>query len=961
MTAAGSRSLSELARLGFESLSDSLPKLAELSTLGGATQETLLEALSQSASPDRALDAALELARTRPVELKALARNPQSLLRYSRICGASDGLASFLQRHPSALKHFSKPSALPVSKDLLQLEATSVTELRLSYRNQLLQIADFDLAQTGFEHLSKVTAALSDLAGGAIESALSLARTQLTDEGRHSAGNIDATKLAVIAMGKCGARELNYLSDVDVIYVASGATDDYLEIATKLATKLAKIIDEPDIEPGLWQVDPNLRPEGKQGALVRSLDAHLSYYQRWAENWEFQALLKARFVAGDSELGHAYIEAIKPLIWSKPDRFAIVESARHLRKRVLDQIPSEQRDVEIKLGRGGLRDVEFTAQLMQLVHGPSDPTLRVMSTFEALDALAAAGLLSRADRDVFASSYQFLRSLEHRVQLAKLRRTHLLPTDESELRRVARGLGMTSEQLLEKWHSTRAQVARLHDSVFYRPLLQATAALEPGEVALSDAEVVVRLQALGFSDPAGASQHINALTSGVSRRATIQRTLLPVLIRWMAEGTNPDRALLSFRRLSESLGETHWFLGMLRDSSGAAERLMKVLSSSALVSRLLESIPDSSEWFGDESSLKPLSSDVIEQEMLAIIERRGGDEDELLRNIRRREYLRVAIGAVLGALSLEEISAGLTAITEAYLRSMLALAKLNLALELDLCIIAMGRLGGSELGFGSDADAMLLFSSDAETGQADADRIASELLVLVKDSLLEFDLDLGLRPEGKNGPRIRSLNAYSGYYEKWADAWEFQALLRARPISGSKELQESFLKLINPLRYPVDLKPAALTEIRRIKARVESERLPQGADPARHLKLGRGSLSDVEWVVQLYQLQFASQHPGLQTTQTLVALDEMSRAGLADPGSVSELRQAWLLAARCRSALVLAVDKLLDTLPTDRKILEAVARILEFSPGQADQLEEQYLSTTRKSRLAYERLFLGQK
>lgn len=959
MTVAGSRSLSELARLGFESLSESVPKLSELASLSKIPQETLLESLAQSASPDRSLEAALELARTKPDDFKSIARDPKALLRYFRVSGASDGLASFLQRWPKALEQLSRPIALPSSEELLGLSGESVTELRLIYRTQLLRIADFDLSQTGFQHLSKITAALSDLAGGAIELALSIARTQLHEEGRHSAASIDSTKLAVIAMGKCGARELNYLSDVDVIYVASGDSDDYLEVATKLATKLAKIIDEPGTEPGLWQVDPNLRPEGKQGALVRSLDAHLSYYQRWAESWEFQALLKARFVAGDSELGSQYIGAIKPLIWSKPDRSAIVESARHLRKRVLDQIPNSERELEIKLGRGGLRDVEFTAQLMQLVHGPSDPSLHVMSTFEALDALAAAGLLSRADRDVFASSYQFLRSLEHRVQLAKLRRTHLLPTDESELRRVARGLGLNTEQLLTQWQSTKAQVARLHDSVFYRPLLQATAALEPGEVALTDAEVVARLQALGFTDPAGASQHISALTSGVSRRATIQRTLLPVLIRWMAEGTNPDRALLSFRRLSESLGETHWFLGMLRDSSGAAERLMKVLSSSALVSRLLESIPDSSEWFGDEASLQPLSAEVIEQEMLAIIERRGGGEDELLRNIRRREYLRVAIGAVLGALTLEDISAGLTAITEAYLRSMLVLAKQNLDIEMDLCIIAMGRLGGSELGFGSDADAMLLFSSASDTGQADADKLASELLVLVKDSLLEFDLDLGLRPEGKNGPRIRSLNAYAGYYEKWADTWEFQALLRARPISGSQELRDSFLELINPLRYPTEMKPAALTEIRRIKARVESERLPQGADPARHLKLGRGSLSDVEWVAQLYQLQFAQLHPGLRTTQTLTALNEMGRAGLADPGSVEELRQAWLLAARCRSALVLAVDKLLDTLPSDRKILEAVARILEFSPGQAGQLEEQYLSTTRRSRAAYERLFLG--
>ena len=350
MAEAGSRSLSELARLGFESLSETVPKLGELSELSGVSQETLLVALSESASPDRALEAALELSRTQSKGFREIAANPKALLRYSRICGASDGLASFLLRSPKSLGLFKLPTALPGPEQLATLDAESVSSLRISYRELLLRIADFDLSQSGSDHIPQVTSALSDLAAGAIEGSLCLARQQLISEGKHSAESIDSTKLAVIAMGKCGARELNYLSDVDVIYVASGEADDYLEIATKLATKLAKNIDEPGTEPGLWQVDPNLRPEGKQGALVRSLDAHIGYYQRWAESWEFQALLKARFIAGDEGLGAAYIDAIKPLIWSKPDRSSIVESARHLRKRVLELIPAEHRDLEIKLG-----------------------------------------------------------------------------------------------------------------------------------------------------------------------------------------------------------------------------------------------------------------------------------------------------------------------------------------------------------------------------------------------------------------------------------------------------------------------------------------------------------------------------------------------------------------------------------------------------------------------------------
>lgn len=951
-------SLSELAKLGFESLAATGPKLTEVANLAGLTEDKLLEVLSFSPSPDRSLDALIGLGAKDPNALGWL-NTLDTGKRLVRLLGASDGLANFIQRHPVSLAFLKGKPRLVSKSEGDEISSQSQNELRISYYQLLLRIADYDLSQQSFDDVSPIMSSLSDLAGFAIESGLTLARSELIGEGRYSQKDVDASKLAVIAMGKCGARELNYLSDVDVIYVAQGEVDNYLEIATKLATRLARILDEPGDEPGLWQLDPNLRPEGKQGALVRSLEAHVSYYQRWAEAWEFQALLKARFVAGDAVLGQHYIEAIKPLIWSQPDRAVIVESARHLRKRVLDQIPAEDRDLEIKLGRGGLRDIEFTAQLMQLVHGVSDPSLRVQSTFEALDALTDAGLLSRVDREVFRRNYHFLRTLEHRVQLSKLRRTHLIPTDESELRRIARSMGFTAHELMEKWGSVRSKNAQLHDSVFYRPLLQATASLAPGDVMLSDEDVAARLRSLGFRDERGAAQHIRALTSGVSRRATIQKTLLPVLIRWMADGTDPDRALLSFRRLSESLGESHWFLGMLRDSSGAAERLMRVLSTSALIARLLEHIPDSSQWFGDEEALKPLSAQALEAEFEALIARKGKDAAELMRNVRRREYLRIAIGAVLGALTMREISDGLSSITESYLRSMLALAKHNLGIELDFCIIAMGRFGGRELGFGSDADAMFLFESDEEAGQSSAEKLASELMILVKDSLLEFEIDIDLRPEGKNGPRVRSLNGYAGYYQNWADTWEFQALLRARTISGSAELQARFTALIDPLRYPQELESKALTEIRRIKARVEAERLPQGADPARHLKLGRGSLSDVEWVTQLYQLRFASKHPELRSVQTIETLEHISRLGLADSTLVSSLIESWLLASRCRSALVLSVDKLLDVLPSERRTLESMARILEYRPGEAGILEEHYLATTRRARSAYEKLFLA--
>jgi glutamate-ammonia-ligase adenylyltransferase len=955
-----SSSLSELARLGFESLSETVPKLEQLVKLVGDRGHAALGAISESSSPDRALDSLIRLAELDSKSVTKLLAKHEQAERLCRVLAASNGLADFLLRHPALVSLFANPSRIPKTEELSRLDSSSQDALKVSYLTQLVRIADFDLGHADFKQpVQVVTAALSDLAAGALNAALEIAKRELASEGRYSEAEISSTAFAIIAMGKCGARELNYVSDVDVIYVVGGDGDSVIEIGTKLATKLARVISDPSLEPGLWQVDPNLRPEGKSGALVRRLESHLSYYEKWAEDWEFQALLKARFVAGDAALGLEYEQQIKPLVWSRTNRAAIVENARNMRKRVLDLIPAAEKEREIKLGRGGLRDVEFTAQLLQLVHGVTDESVRVPDTLSAVSALSDAGLIGRQDADVFRSHYQTLRAIEHRVQLSKLRRDHLMPTDESELRRISRGLQLPAGGLEELWQRVRSEVAALHDSVFYRPLLTAMASLTPGEVQLSDEEVLDRLSALGFKDPKGAVSHISALTSGVSRRAVIQRTLLPVLLRWMAEGIDPDRALVSFRRLSETLGETHWFLRMLRDSSGAAERLMRVLSSSAFIARLLENIPDSSVWFSDEDSLVPLEKDVILEEMMAILERSVELEQsaEALRQVRRREVLRIASSAVLGATTMSQIAEGLTAVTDAYVVSMVALVKQSQDSELDFGVIAMGRWGGMELGFGSDADGMLIYRSESLTAQADAEKIAQVLLAVSKDSLLEFELDLDLRPEGKNGPRVRSVNGYAGYYERWAEAWEFQALLRARVVVGSEELAQEFISTIDPYRYPKELAKGSLVEIRRIKARVETERLPQGANPARHLKLGRGSISDVEWLVQLLQLQFANDNPELHTTSTSIALESLRSLRKLPGEDVDRLAAGWLIASRCRSAEVLASDKRTDQLPSDLRQLEAMARILEYQPGDSQVLEETYLSVTRKSRIAFEKHF----
>jgi glutamate-ammonia-ligase adenylyltransferase len=417
---------------------------------------------------------------------------------------------------------------------------------------------------------------------------------------------------------------------------------------------------------------------------------------------------------------------------------------------------------------------------------------------------------------------------------------------------------------------------------------------------------------------------------------------------------------LSFRRLSELLGDKHWFLKMLRDSSGAAERLMQALSNSVYISRLLEYTPESTAWFADESKLQPTNRTSLEAEVASFLARNLGFEKaaEGLKFIRRREFLRIAIGSTLGNLKVRQVAMALSEVTEIYLGSMLIIAGRKSDIDLDVSIVAMGRLGGQELGFGSDADVMLVYSDDGPNAQSMAEVLTGEFIGLVKDPILEFELDLDLRPEGKNGPRIKSLNAYEGYYQKWAETWEFQALLRARPMFGSQGLRDAFTNLIDKYRYPEELSNKQLVSVRVVKARVENERLPKGIVANRHLKLGPGAISDVEWLIQLMQLRYAGNNPELRTLTTLDTLASLVKLGHIDDADSHVLEDAWIMASRVRSAQVLALDKASDELPIDRNKLEALARILEFEPGSATELEERYLAVTRRSRAVFQKLFL---
>ncbi|MCQ9366670.1 bifunctional [glutamine synthetase] adenylyltransferase/[glutamine synthetase]-adenylyl-L-tyrosine phosphorylase [Brevibacterium sp. 50QC2O2] len=838
------------------------------------------------------------------------------------------------------------------------------TALRVAYRELLIRLtADDLLAQCPTDVVAEVCRILADMAASAIDAALAVARAELDPDAR--------VRLAVIGMGKCGARELNYVSDVDVVYCAEPAAER--ELATALANRVAELIDRPAAEPALWELDAALRPEGKAGPLVRPLEEFRSYYERTAENWEFQALLKARPIAGDVALGHEWFEAFNPLVWTAAARPGFIDGVRAMRRRVVDLIPANEAARQLKLGSGGLRDVEFSAQLLQLVHGREEQEIRVTATLDVIPRLAGLGYIGADDGRDLAAAYRFMRVVEHRLQIPRMQRTALLPDDPGRLRTLARAVYADGDRSAERLaaertvHSRRVRV--LHQQIFYRPILQAAAGAD-SIVRMSDSAARDRLAAFGYKDPKSALLHIGRLAQGTGRSAHVQKQVLPALLDWFADGVDPDAALLSFRRLSESLSGSTWYLKMLRDSGVAARAMARVLSLSAYATELLLKNPSAVAWLEEPLTLAVRSD--LRAETAGLLRRHGAESIPAIRGLYGRELLRCALADVLEVGDRTEIPARLAQIVDATIAA--GCQAMRLAMDTpetpayEFAVIAMGRLGGAEVGYSSDADVMFVYRPAGDLDDDARSRLATHVKKLALRLIHELgqagaapavELDADLRPEGKNGPLVRTLESYRAYYGKWSEPWEAQALLRARPIAGDQSLAADYLELIEPLRYPAVVPESSLRQMRRLKARMEAERLPRGADIRRHLKLGHGGLSDVEWTVQLLQLVHGHGEAALHTTSTLPALHAEVALGVIGGEDAQVLEEAWLAATQIRCAAVLFRGRIADSLPARPEDLEAVARLMGYGPGLWQEFQDDYLRAARHARKVVERLFFG--
>jgi glutamate-ammonia-ligase adenylyltransferase len=826
--------------------------------------------------------------------------------------------------------------------------ALAMSGLARAKRLGILRIAARDLLD--LDGVEEVGAALSDLADGLLQLAWKVAA------GRDLGGRGDGG-LAVIGLGKLGGGELNYSSDVDIVLVAptddSGPAVDprsYLELAR-----------------AAWRVDLDLRPEGRAGQLARTLPSYLAYWDRWAETWEFQALLKARAVAGNRTLGARFEQEAAARVWGRPFGADELRQVRRLKARA-EQAVSRQglAERELKRGTGGIRDIEFAVQLLQLVHGRADPGLRSPSTLPALAALADGGYVVPEEAAALAAAYRFLRTVEHRLQLYEDEQVHTLPSQPDALVRLARILGYrdrATASALSQFHSElrhhRSRVRGIHERLFFRPLLEAFTAgptTDTRSPLLPPEAVVERLQAFGFADADRTSQAVRELTRGFSRASQLMSQMLPILLDWLSNTPDPDAGLLGLRTLATGTHRRDQLTALCRESPEAARQLCQLIGTGPSFARAFERQPDLLAGLATGDTLADRSRPELDERAAGWLAWRSGEGglERGLQLFTRAEHLRIAARDALGLVDVDVTGAALADLAESVVAASLRLVEP----PLPFAVVGMGRLGGRELAYKSDLDLLFVYDTpagwSAAEAAAQAESVAGALVRLLGGSTPAtglYRVDAGLRPEGRQGPLARSLDAYRAYYERWAQVWERQALLRGRFIAGDAGLGDRFTALAGGFVWGQPITFADLREIRRTKARIERERVPPSDDPKFHLKLGPGSLSDIEWTAQLLQLRHE-----VPATGTVTALDLLARGGALSPDDHRVLVDAYRFCERTRNRLALVWDGASDSLPTTGAHLTALARSLGTT---GSGLREEYRRRTRRARRVVERLFYG--
>ena len=850
-----------------------------------------------------------------PAARAALAR-PEITDVAARLLGFSTAAADFFVAHPGEVEALAEIEArrggvlrAELSADVHRLGPTA--GLRRFRRRAMLRVAARDLDGAP---LDEVVAEISAIADACIAEALALT----------PGGDL----LAVIALGKLGGFELNYASDVDLLFVHREPGPGSQESAEHAVAAFTAMLAEPTAEGVALRVDVALRPGGRAGALSRSLEATLAYYERESATWERQAMIKARPVAGVADLGEGFLEGIERFVYPPELAPAAIDDVRRTKVRLEEYIRQRGKEfIEVKRGRGGIRDVEFAVQLLQIVHGRRDARLRTPNTLAALRALALEGYVGDADAEALADAYRFLRMVEHRLQIVRDLQTHDLPPSRHARTTLARSLGLAgADALAERYEATTGLVRSIHERLFYRPMLEAFAGPAHPTHGTDRAATEELLGGLGFAEPARSYDVLGRLVDPSRRGGKVLAHLFPVMAPALALAPAPDAALMRLERVVDAVGDDRAIADLLASDPIAARRLAHVAGASSFATDLL---------VGDPSRIRGLSDTLLGAETDP-----AGQLVDAVARAAGRELTPRETGEALGAVAVRVI------------REAVAGAEP----DLPFAVIGMGKLGARELNVASDLDLMFVYEGEGAAALKQAGAIAERVLRGIRDAGWEPDADL--RPEGRNGPLARSIAAYLEYWERYAETWEFQSLLRARVVAGDAELGRRFELNAADFAYPPDgLTIDRVAEIRRMRERIERERVKPPEAAKFHFKLGIGSLADVQFAVELSLMRHGGAHPEVRSRRTLEAIDRLAAARLLSGSVARDLGEAFVFCTDVKNALEMDRRLHAEAVPPAPADQTALARRLGYEEYPRQSFIDDYLRVTRRARRAMDRAF----
>ncbi|MCI0635012.1 MAG: DUF294 nucleotidyltransferase-like domain-containing protein [Actinobacteria bacterium] len=846
--------------------------------------------------------------------------------------------------HPSARAVLEREAVLQVAVRLLGFstaasdflvanpeETEALTDVRARSRPELDRELAEDLERLGerdgmrrFRRRAMLRVAARDLAAAELESIVDEI-TSIADACLAVAAERTGDEIAVIGLGKLGGRELNYASDVDVVFVHEGVGADRQDAAERSCAALIRLLSEPTVEGIAFRVDPSLRPGGRAGALSRSLPAMREHYARHAATWERQALIKARPVAGDPRLGEAFVRAVEPFVYPEELEPRAIDEVRRVKVRLEEYVRARGKaGTEVKRGRGGIRDIEFAVQLLQIVHGRRDTLLREPATLRALAALSDQGYVAPDDARALADAYRFLRTLEHRLQIVRDLQTHDLPQDPDARRVIARSLGFDgAEGLRSEFERQTSLVRGLHERLFYRPLLESFAGRSAPSPGLERKATEELLAGLGFGRPSAAYEVLARLVDPAIRLGRVLAHVFPVMAPALALASDPDAALVRLERVVAAAATDERIADALADDPGAARRLAYVVAASSFATDLLSGSPEQALALASGAEAKDAPAALV------------------------------SVAARYAARELEPKETGLelARVADRVVREALAAA----GPDVPFAVMGLGKLGAEELNFASDLDVVFVYEGEGASELRRASELAERTLAGIRAAGWEPDADL--RPEGRSGPLARSFTAFLEYWERYAETWEFQSLLRARFVAGDEGLGRRFCSFAADFAYPEYLPVERVGEIRRMRERIERERVRPAAASRFHFKLGYGSLADVQFAVELALMRFGGRHPQVRTRRTLDAIERLAGSRFIEDGGALALGEAFVFLSDVKNAIEIDRRVHAEAIPPSPDEQLALARRLGYEEYPRQSFLEDYRRITRRARRAMERVF----